>query len=178
MVDRVCRGAAWLQCPGANARRGHLSRGAGPPRRSRRGGPMCFRGVTPREWLVAVHYPAGPFRLPVHGERGESTGSLTRAPTVALLPFGERTVAQPAGRVSARSHARSERQRPPKGHSYEPRTHRARPRGRAGYDPGRARTRDDPCPRGPHPAQRAGARRHCVPGATRLSGGADHGTDR
>jgi len=64
---------------------------------------------------VAVHYPAGPFRLPVHGERGESTGSLTRAPTVALLPFGERTVAQPAGRVSARSHARSERQRPRKG---------------------------------------------------------------
>src|SRR2546430_15434955 len=32
-----------------------------------------------------------------HEERGESIGSTTHAPTVALLPTGEPTVAKPAG---------------------------------------------------------------------------------
>lgn len=51
--------------------------------------------------------PLGP---PLHGESGESAGSLIRSPTVALLPTGERTVAQPA-RPCAWTHAREQHQR-------------------------------------------------------------------
>jgi hypothetical protein len=71
-----------------------------------RSGGVTFRSChTPNVESVAETWrvPLGPL---VHGEDGESSGSLIRPPTVVLLPpLGERH-GGPAGRALARSHAR------------------------------------------------------------------------
>src|SRR2546428_4758855 len=57
---------------------------------------MVFQGgaTTPE---VPSTNPAVPSRPPVHEERGESTGSTTRAPYRRPAPYREPTVAKPAG---------------------------------------------------------------------------------